>query len=222
MSLIKYYNLLMFQKTTNVLEVIGEDSSITDFSTNTAEQGMTVTELNAYQNTLANTTDLIFKINTITQLPPGISFTNLTTLDFNGCTNITQIPITYPIALNTIRASSTKLSSIPSVYLNLTTLDVSNCKRISSISISSLETLIMSHSAITEITQIQNLIRLIALNTKIQNIPLAPNLVVVMWSGISNSNLVVHDSNTSIVQILTTGSNENISSSNGVITSLLI
>jgi hypothetical protein len=80
----------------------------------------------------------------------------------------------------------------------------------------------MSHSAITEITQIQNLIRLIALNTKIQNIPLAPNLVVVMWSGISNSNLVVHDSNTSIVQILTTGSNENISSSNGVITSLLI
>jgi hypothetical protein len=212
----------MFQKTTNVLEVIGEDSSITDFSTNTAEQGMTVTELNAYQNTLANTTDLIFKINTITQLPPGISFTNLTTLDFNGCTNITQIPITYPIALNTIRASSTKLSSIPSVYLNLTTLDVSNCKRISSISISSLETLIMSHSAITEITQIQNLIRLIALNTKIQNIPLAPNLVVVMWSGISNSNLVVHDSNTSIVQILTTGSNENISSSNGVITSLLI
>lgn len=222
MSLIKYYNLLMFQKTTNVLEVIGEDSSITDFSTNTAEQGMTVTELSAYQNTLANTTDLIFKINTVTQLPPGASFTNLTTLDFNGCTNITQIPITYPIALNTIRASSTKLSSIPSVYSNLTTLDVSNCKRISSISISSLETLIMSHSAITEITQIQNLIRLIALNTKIQNIPLAPNLAVVMWSGISNSNLVVHDSNTSIVQILTTGSNENISSSNGVITSLLI
>ena len=222
MSLIKYYNLLMFQTSSTSLEVIGEDASITDFLSNQAQDGMTVTEEATYQNLLANVTDLIFTILTVSQLPPGTLFTGLVTLDFNGCSNITQIPTTYPVTLQTIKASSTKLSSIPSVYSNLIMLDISNCKRISSVSIPSLQTLIMSHSAITEITQLQNLIRLLALNTKILFIPQAPNLVVVMWSGISNSNLTVDASNVSIVQILTSGSETNISSPNGLITSLML
>lgn len=222
MSLIKYYNLLMFQVSSTVLEVIGEDASVTDFSSNQAQTGMTVTEETTYQNLLANITDLIFTIKTISQLPPGTLFTSLETLDFNGCTNITQIPTTWPVTLQAIKASSTKLSSIPSMYSNLIMLDVSNCKRISSISIPSLQTLIMSHSAITEITQLQNLVRLLALNTKIISIPQAPNLVIVMWSGISNSNLTVDASNSSIVQILTSGPEANISSPNGLITSLML
>ena len=222
MSLIKYYNLLMFQASSDTLEVIGEDVNVTDFSSNTAENGMTVTELTSYQNLLANITELKFKDVTVTRLPPGTFLTSLTTLDFNGCTNITQIPTNYPVTLQTIRASSTKLSSIPSVYSNLSTLDVSNCKRISSVSITNLQTLIMSHSAITEITQLQNLVRLIALNTKIVSIPTAPNLVVVMWSGISNSSLTVDSSNTSLVAIITSGPEANISSSNGIITSLTL
>jgi hypothetical protein len=222
MSLIKYYNLLMFQVSSTTLEVIGEDTSVANFSTNQAQNGMTVTEETTYQNLLANVTDLIFTIKTVSQLPPGTLFTGLQTLDFNGCTNISQIPTTYPVALQTIKASSTKLSSIPSVYSNLLMLDVSNCKRISSVSIPSLQTLIMSHSAITEITQLTNLVRLLALNTKIVSIPPAANLVIVMWSGISNSSLTVDASNTSIVQILTSGSEANISSSNGLITSLML
>lgn len=222
MSLIKYYNLLMFQVSSTTLEVIGEDASVTDFSSNQAQNGMTVTEETTYTTLLANITDLIFTIKTVSQLPPGSLFTSLQTLDFNGCTNIAQIPTTYPATLQTIKASSTKLSSIPSIYSNLTMLDVSNCKRISSISIPSLQTLIMSHSAITEITQLQNLIRLLALNTKIISIPEAPNLVIVMWSGISNSNLTVNSSNTSIIQILTSGPEANISSSNGLVTSLML
>ena len=220
--MIKYYNLLMFQVSSTVLEVIGEDASVTDFSSNQAQTGMTVTEETTYQNLLANITDLIFTIKTISQLPPGTLFTSLETLDFNGCTNITQIPTTWPVTLQAIKASSTKLSSIPSMYSNLIMLDVSNCKRISSISIPSLQTLIMSHSAITEITQLQNLVRLLALNTKIISIPQAPNLVIVMWSGISNSNLTVDASNSSIVQILTSGPEANISSPNGLITSLML
>ena len=212
----------MFQTSSTSLEVIGEDASITDFLSNQAQDGMTVTEEATYQNLLANVTDLIFTILTVSQLPPGTLFTGLVTLDFNGCSNITQIPTTYPVTLQTIKASSTKLSSIPSVYSNLIMLDISNCKRISSVSIPSLQTLIMSHSAITEITQLQNLIRLLALNTKILFIPQAPNLVVVMWSGISNSNLTVDASNVSIVQILTSGSETNISSPNGLITSLML
>lgn len=220
--MIKYYNLLMFQASSTTLEVIGEDANITDFSINQAQIGMTVTEETAYQNLLANVTDLIFTIKTVSQLPPGTLFTSLVTLDFNGCTNVTQVPTTYPVTLQTIKASSTKLSSIPSMYSNLTMLDVSNCKRISSVSIPSLQTLIMSHSAITEITQLQNLVRLLALNTKIVSIPQAPNLVIVMWSGISNSNLTVDASNSSIVQILTSGPEANISSSNGLITSLML
>lgn len=222
MSLIKYYNLLMFQVSATVLEVLGEDTNITDFSSNSAEDGMTVSELAAYQNLLANTTELVFKVKTLTILPPGTLFTGLLSLDFNGCTNITQIPTTYPSTLETIKASSTKLSSIPSMYNNLRLLDVSNCKRIASISIPTLETLIMSHSAITEITQLDSLIRMIALNTKITTIPASPNLVVVMWSGIANSILSIDSSNTSIVQILTSGSEANISSSNGLITSLML
>lgn len=222
MSLIKYYNLLMFQASNTLLEVIGEDSNITDFSTNGAENGMTVTELTSYQNLLANVTDLVFKIKTVTQLPPGTLFTGLVTLDFNGCTNITQIPTSYPSSLQTIKASSTKLSSIPSVYSSLKMLDVSNCKRISSISIQSLESLIMSHSAITEITQLQNLVRLVALSTKIASIPSAPNLIVVVWSGLSNSNLVVSSDNSALVQIFTTGPESHVSSSNGIVTSLLL
>ena len=222
MSLIKYYNLLMFQVSSTTLEVIGEDASVTDFSSNQAQSGMTVTEETTYTTLLANITDLRFNIKTVSQLPPGSLFTNLQTLDFNGCTNISQIPTTYPVSLQTIKASSTKLSSIPSIYSNLITLDVSNCKRISSVSIPSLQTLIMSHSAITEITQLQNLIRLLALNTKIVSIPEAPNLVIVMWSGISNSILTVNTSNTSIVQILTSGPETSISSSNGLVTSLML
>lgn len=212
----------MFQVSSTTLEVIGEDTSVANFSTNQAQNGMTVTEETTYQNLLANVTDLIFTIKTVSQLPPGTLFTGLQTLDFNGCTNISQIPTTYPVALQTIKASSTKLSSIPSVYSNLLMLDVSNCKRISSVSIPSLQTLIMSHSAITEITQLTNLVRLLALNTKIVSIPPAANLVIVMWSGISNSSLTVDASNTSIVQILTSGSEANISSSNGLITSLML
>jgi len=222
MSLIKYYNLLMFQVSSTTLEVIGEDASVTDFSSNQAQNGMTVTEETTYTTLLANITDLIFTMKSVSQLPPGSLFTSLQVLDCNGCTNITQIPTTYPATLQTIKASSTKLSSIPSIYSNLTMLDVSNCKRISSISIPSLQTLIMSHSAITEITQLQNLIRLLALNTKIVSIPQAPNLVIVMWSGISNSNLTVDSSNTSIIQILTSGPEANISSSNGLVTSLML
>ena len=222
MSLIKYYNLLMFQASTTTLEVIGEDASITDFSVNQAQSGMTVTEESAYQDLLASVTNLIFTIKTVSHIPPGTLFTSLTTLDFNGCSNITQIPTTYPVSLQVIKASSTKLSSIPSMYANLIMLDVSNCKRISSISIPSLQTLIMSHSAITEITQLQNLVRLLALNTKIISIPQALNLVIVMWSGISNSNLTVDASNSSIVQILTSGPEANISSPNGLITSLML
>ena len=212
----------MFQASPTTLEVIGEDPSITDFSSNQAQVGMTVTEETAYLFLLANITDLIFNIKTVSQLPPGILFTGLVTLDFNGCSNITQIPTTYPVTLQTIKASSTKLSSIPSVYSNLTMLDLSNCKRISSVSISSLQTLIMSHSAVTEITQLQNLVRLVALNTKVVSIPQAPSLVIVMWSGISISNLTIDASNSSIVQILTSGPEANISSSNGLITSLIL
>lgn len=222
MSLIKYYNLLMFQASSTTLEVIGEDVSITDFSSNQAQNGMTVTEETTYENLLANMTDLIFTIKTVSQLPPGTLFTSLVTLDFNGCTNINQIPTTYPVTLQTIKASSTKLSSIPSMYSSLLMLDVSNCKRISSVSIPSLQTLIMSHSAITEITQLTNLVRLLALNTKIVSVPQASKLVIIMWSGISNSNLTVDATNSSIVQILTSGPDANISSSNGLITSLML
>lgn len=212
----------MFQVSPHSLEVIGEDTNMLDFSSNVAEVGMTVTELTAYHTLLSSITHLSFKEKTVTQLPPGTMLTNLTVLDLNGCSNITQIPMTYPASLQTIKASSTKLSSIPSMYSSLTLLDVSNCKRISSIGIPTLRTLIMSHSAITELTQLENLVRLIALNTKIVSIPSAPNLVIVMWSGISNSNLQVDSSNLSLVQILTTGPEGNVSSSNGLITSLLL
>lgn len=222
MSLIRYHNLLMFQTSSAVLEVIGEDESNTAFSTNSATQGMTVTETAEYDAVLAGATDLIFKMKSVSQLPPGTSFTSLTTLDITGCTNIAQVPTSYPTTLQTIRASSTKLSSIPSIYTNIATLDVSNCKRISSVSIPSLQTLIMSHSAVTEVTQLQNLVRLIALNTKVTTIPAAPSLVVVMWSGVSNATLSVDPSNTSIVQILTTGEEQNVSSANGVVTSLML
>jgi hypothetical protein len=212
----------MFQVSDTVLEVLGEDTNITDFSSNIVEDGMTVSELSEYQTLLANTTDLVFKVKTMTILPPGTLFTGLLTLDFNSCTNITQIPTTYPSTLESIKAASTKLSSIPSVYNNLRLLDVSNCKRIASVSIPTLETLIMSHSAITEITQLDNLVRIIALNTKITTIPASPNLVVVMWNGIANSILTIDSTNTSIVQILTSGSEANVSSQNGVITSLML
>lgn len=212
----------MFQTSSTVMEVLGEDRNVTDFSTNDAELGMTVTELSEYQALLTNIQTLKVKISHLTQLPPGALLTGLTTLDFGGCMEITQVPTTYPTSLQTIKASSTKLSSIPSVYDSISFLDVSNCKRISSISIPSIQTLIMSHSAITEITELQNLIRLVALNTKITTVPHAPNLVVVMWSGVANSTLNISSSNASVVQILTSGPENNVSSSNGLITSILL
>mgnify|MGYP006112262485 CR=1 FL=1 len=222
MSLIKYHNLLMFQSSDTEMEVLGEDTNITDFTVNVAESNMTVTEQTTYLDLLANTRTLSVKMKSLTQLPPGGAFSGLTTLDFNNCTNITQIPTSYPISLQSIKAASTKLSSIPSMYSSITLLDVSNCKRISSISIPTLQTLIMSHSAVTEIAQLDSLIRLIALNTKITNIPIATNLAIIMWSGISNSILSVHSSNTSLIQLLTTGLEANIDSSNGLITSILL
>jgi hypothetical protein len=222
MSLIKYHNLLMFQRSATELDVIGEDTNITDFSSNAAEVGMTVTEQSQYLDLLANITTLRVLHLTLSTLPPGAAFTGLTALELNNCAQIMQVPTTYPSTLEALKVASTKVSSIPSVYANLKLLDVSNCKRISSIGATSLETIIMSHSAVTEITDLQNLLRLVALNTKITTVPLAPNLAVIMWSGVANSQLTVHTGNTSLIHILTSGPDANITSTNGVVTSILL
>lgn len=221
MSLVQYYNLLMFQNSPTSLEIIGEDVSKTDFSTNGAEIGLSVEELNAYTTLLASTLSLKSNITTLSQLPPGTRFTNLETLDVNNCTNISQIPTSYNNGLQTLKVSSTKVSSIPPLFSSITTLEINNCKRLASIGIASLETLVMSHSSVTELTDLNSLVRLVCLTSKLTNIPLAPNLAVITWSGVSSSTLTVHSGNSSISQILTTGPISNVTSSNGVITSIV-
>lgn len=223
MSLLKYYNLLIFQPSQDTLEVIGEDGSITDFSTNPVESGMTVTELNAYQASLAAVTTLVVKYTDLSVLPPGSGLVNLLHLNIKNCGNITQIPQSYPSSLLSLRASNTKLSSIPSTLDRLTFLDISNCKRISSVGIASLETLIMSHCSVTELTQLVNLKRLVGLSTRIASIPVADNLSVVMWSGISGGTLDIDAANTSIVHVLTTGPESLVTAPSGVVvTSILL
>jgi len=222
MSLVRYYNLLMFQNSSTGLEIIGEDATITDFSTNSAEDGLTAEELNTYTTLLGSILVLKSNITFLSQLPPGTRFTNLETLDVNNCTNISQIPTTYNSGLSTLKVSSTKVSSIPSVYSSITMLEINNCKRLASIGIPTLETLVMSHSSVTELTDLISLVRLVCLTSKLTNIPAAPNLVVVTWSGVSSSSaLTVDSSNSNISQILTTGPTSNITSSNGVITSIV-
>jgi len=220
MSLIKYHNLLMFRKSPTEMEVLGEDIEITDHTTNAATSSMTASELTQYENDLANIETLKVVHTPLTVLPPGTAFTNLRTLDITNCSNITQIPTSFPASLLTLKASSTKLSSIPARYASLQLLDVSNCKRISSISMPSLQTIVMSHSAVTEITQAINLLRLVALNSKIISVPQAPNLVVIMWSGVANSTLTVDPTNSSLVHVLTSGSEANVQSFHGVVTSI--
>ena len=222
MSFTKYHNLLMFQTSVTTMEVIGEDTSVTDFQTNGAEASMTASEAEAYRALLASILTLRVKHTQLTVLPPGSLFTGLEHLDLNGCTNIAQIPMSYPGTLQTLRASSTKLSSIPSVYASLRLLDVSNCKRISSVGIASLETIVMSHSAITELALCDNLIRLVALSTKVTSLPVAPNLVVVMWSGVANSTLIISPENIALVHVLTSGPEESITTANGVVTSIML
>lgn len=221
MSLVRYYNLLMFQNSSTSLEIIGEDVSITDFTTNIAEENLSPTDLNTYHTLLGSILTLKSNVTTLSQLPPGTRFTGLQTLDVNNCTNISQIPTSYSSSLRSLKVSSTKVSSIPSSFTSLTTLEINNCKRIASIGISSLETLVMSHSSVTELTNLDSLVRLVCLTSKLVNIPQAPNLVVITWSGVSSSPLTIHSNNTSISQILTTGQADKITSSNGVITSIV-
>lgn len=222
MSLTKYHNLLMFQISANTMHVIGEDASIIDFETNATEVGMTVAEQQEYNNLLASITTIRIVFLNLNTLPPGTSFTGLKILELNNCSHITNIPASYPNTLEVLKVASTKLSSIPTVYSQLQLLDVSNCKRISSVSINSLQTIIMSHSSVTELATLDNLVRLVALNSKITQIPSAPNLVVVMWSGVSNSELQIHSTNTSLIHILTSGPESQISSANGLVTSILL
>ena len=212
----------MFRKSPTEMEVLGEDLDITDFTTNAATTNMTASELTQYESDLANVQTLKVGHTPLTALPPGTAFTNLLSLDITNCSNITQIPATYPTSLSTLKASSTKLSSIPARYANLQLLDVSNCKRISSISMPSLQTIIMSHSAVTEITQVTSLQRLVALNSKLVSIPQAPNLVVVMWSGIANSTLTIDPTNSALVHVLTSGPEANVQTFHGVVTSILL
>lgn len=221
MSLVRYYNLLMFQNSSTTLSIIGEDRNVTDFSTNIAENGLSTEELNAYTTLLSSILLLKSNITTLSQLPPGTRFTNLETLDVNNCTNISQIPTSYNNNLLTLKVSSTKVSSIPPIFSSITTLEINNCKRLASIGIQSLETLAMSHSSVTELTDLNSLVRLVCLTSKLTNIPFAPNLVVITWSGVSSSTLTVNSSNSTISQILTTGPISNITSSNGVITSIV-
>lgn len=221
MSLVRYYNLLMFQNSSTSLEIIGEDVGITDFSTNSAEVGLTTEELNTYTTLLGSILVLKSNITTLSQLPPGTRFTHLETLDVNNCTNISQIPTSYNNGLLTLKVSSTKVSSIPPVFASIKTLEINNCKRLASIGISSLETLVMSHSSVTELTDLNSLVRLVCLTSKLTTIPVASNLVVVTWSGVSSSTLTVDSRNSNISQILTTGPISNITSSNGVITSIV-
>jgi hypothetical protein len=221
MSLVQYYNLLLFRISSSEYHIIGEDVDATDFTSNPAVSGLTTTEETAYDATLANIVTLKSTITTLSQLPPGTKLTSLETLDVSNCTAISQIPTSYSAGLLTLLVASTKVSSIPTTFSSLKTLEISNCKRIASVGISSLETLIMSHSAVTEITNLNALTRLVALTSKVTSIPAAPNLVVVTWSGVSSSTLSVDPNNTSIVQIITTGSTASITSDNGVITSIV-
>lgn len=222
MSLVQYYNLLMFQSTDTVMEVIGEDASVSDFASNPAEDGMTATETDEYRQKLAGIETLRIKYLGTTRLPPGTFFTGLRHIEMNNCTNILQIPTTYPAELHTIRAGSTKISSIPDVYTSLRLLDVSNCKRISSVGIRTVETLIISHSAVTEITNLDNLVRLVALSTRISLVPVAPTLKVVLWSGIMSGRLTVDPANDQVVQIITPGQESLVTSTHGVVTSITL
>lgn len=222
MSLTKYYNLLIFHTSVDHVEVIGEDANVTNFDTNEAMVGMTVAEREAYTERLGAVRVLTVTYAPLTRLPPGTLLTGLERLDVNGCTELTHVPLDYPTSLVSLCAASTKLSSIPAVYASLEYLDVSNCKRISSISIPSLRTLLMSYSSVTEIALLTNLTRLVALHTKIVDIGHAPSLVVVLWTGVSNSTLTVDGRNTSLVHILTSGSTKDITSTNGLITSIVL
>ena len=221
MSLLKYYNLLLFHSGQDA-EIIGEDTSVTDYSSNPVEADMDATALNAYTTQLATITSLSTNLATLTRLPPGDRLTSLLTLDINGCTNIVQVPATYTSAITTLKLASTKVSSIPQSLSNLTTLDVSNCKRISSISITTLETLSISHSSVTEITATASLVRLFALNSKLTTIPDAPALRVVLWSGIASATLNVSAANSALISLVTTGATTSITSANGVVTSIAV
>ncbi len=216
-AVVRYFNLIMFQTDATTMEVVGEDTAVTDFSDMSINfrhnSGTTfdTQESTTYNNLLAATTTLKVTHTALTVLPPGTKFTNLATLDITGCSNIIQVPTDYgthdgvnPGTLTTLLVSGTKLSSIPSTFNGLVRLDVSNCKRISSAGSATLETLLMSHSSITELVATGALKRLVALNTKITSIPSAPNLQVVMWSGGANATLAIVDA-TAIVHILTTG-----------------
>lgn len=224
----------MFQTDANTMEVIGEDTTITDFSTNVAVAGLTITEINDYNTLLQNITTLRVTHTALTILPPGEKFKSLTTLDITNCTNIIQIPTDYGLDdeqtptvqnLQSLMVAGTKVSSIPSAFTSLTLLDISNCKRISSAGVASLQTLIMSHSSITELVQCTALVRLVALNTKITTIPSAPNLAVILWSGVANATLNMHSDNTAVIQVLTTGEPSSISlapSATGIVTPILL
>lgn len=224
MSLTKYYNLLIFHETPTSASVIGEDGTITSFATNTAEVGLAQTQLDDYVAALSNIQSLTISFKALSTLPPGNRLVSLIELNANGCTNITHVPTSYNAGLVVLNVASTKLSSVPSSFTSLMTLDITNCRRIASVAIPTLTTLVMSHSSVTELTNISSLIRLIALNTRIASIPPAPALVTVVWSPVSASNTLTIDSaNTALVSVLVVGHDSHVvTTPNGVVNTLAL
>jgi len=219
---IKYYNLLIYKPSEFEGKIIGEDPNAS-LTVNDATIDMDSQELDSYNAQMALITKLSVQNTDLIRLPPGMGMPNLTNLDISNCTRVVEIPPSYTASLSTIKVASTKLSSIPAVYTNITHLDITNCKRISSISISTIETLLMSHSGVTELTSLNNLLRLVALNTKVTYIPAAPQLVVAMWSGSNNIALEFDPACSSLVHVLTTGSVDQIvPPAFGLVTSILM
>lgn len=222
-SYFKYYNLLLFQSDQVTVIVVGEDLGAS-MTINEALIGKDATEVSAYEAVVGAIEKLTVQYTGLTRLPPGDLFVSLKSMDISNCMRVTEIPGNYAPGLLSISAASTKLSSIPVVYNALTYIDCSNCKRIASISIATLETVLMSHSGVTELTNTAALVRLIALNSKVTDISLAPNLVVVMWSASSSmgdAKLTIHPECTKLVHTITSG---NVSAVNppahGVLTSI--
>lgn len=221
----KYHNLLLFNTDAASAVIVGEDKTAS-MTVNEALADKDATETAMYNATIGAIQSLSVQYTDISRLPPGTLFTSLLNMDISNCSKLTEIPSTYSSGLLSLKASSTKLSSIPNVYNSLTYLDCSNCKRIASIGISTLETLLMSHSAVTEITNSSSLVRLIALNSKVTEIPSSPDLVVLMWSlstSLNDTKLTIHPDCTKVVHVITSGPSTAIHPiGNGLVTSILL
>jgi Leucine-rich repeat (LRR) protein len=196
------------------VEIIGEDKAVDTTGVNTSLPS-TGDEQAVYESNFEGVTNLVCSWHTLSFLPPGSAFAQLQILDLGGCTDVTSIPGSYNInkTLTTLNASGTKISSLPTDFLaTLKHIDASNCKRITSIGDAPvIETLVISSSSINEIrqTSASSLIRLYALNSRITIMPPAPELKVLLWSGISSSSIEIEHAPT-LLSILTPGPGDKI------------